>query len=181
MRHSRCPEKPPAFSRLHMGRLADEHVVRGRVLVNRDAAQQQERLRLRQLIYGGLIVIGVYMVQPFLTAASLDLSARLCVIAFSVAIPLLTALVVVDRQAASRRRRIAAVVVAIVQLVAQWSSFVGVVAGFWHITWVAGVGVLAGVLLGTAVISVAYMRPPQTQLSQQPTPRGSEAPGDKGS
>jgi hypothetical protein len=34
--------------------------------------------RQDDLVYGGLIAIGVYMVQPFLTAASLDLSARTC-------------------------------------------------------------------------------------------------------
>jgi hypothetical protein len=43
------------------------------------------------LIYSGLIVIGVYLVQPFLVAGTLDLSARVCVVAFSVAIPLLAA------------------------------------------------------------------------------------------
>jgi hypothetical protein len=148
------------------------------VAMKEDAEQQQEWVRLRSLIYGGLIVLGVYMVQPFLTAASLDLSARVCVIAFSVAIPLLGSLVVVNRQEAFRRRRLAAALVATAQVVAQWSSFVGVVAGFWHITWVAGVGVLASALLGTAVISVGYMRPGR---SQQPLPRGGEAPGGKGS
>jgi hypothetical protein len=51
--------------------------------------QEQEWLRQLSLIYGGLILIGVYLVQPFLTAASLDLSAKVCVVAFSVAIPLL--------------------------------------------------------------------------------------------
>lgn len=54
----------------------------------------------------------------------------------------------------------------------------GVVAGFWHITWVAGVGALSSGLLGTAVVSVGYMRP---GWSQRPTPRRDEAPGDKGS
>jgi hypothetical protein len=49
------------------------------------------------LINGGLILIGVYMVQPFPTAASLDLPARICVVAFSVSIPLLGALVLVNR------------------------------------------------------------------------------------
>jgi transposase len=44
------------------------------------------------------------MVQPFLTAGSLDLSARICVVAFAVAIPLLTALVMVNRQEVFRRR-----------------------------------------------------------------------------
>jgi hypothetical protein len=49
--------------------------------------REQEWLRQLSLIYSGLILIGVYMVQPFLTAASLDLSAMVCVVAFSVAIP----------------------------------------------------------------------------------------------
>jgi hypothetical protein len=61
------------------------------VTVDEDAEQEQEWLRESDLINSGLIVIGVYMVQPFLTAASLDLSAKICVIAFSVAIPLLAA------------------------------------------------------------------------------------------
>jgi hypothetical protein len=142
-----------------------------------DAGQEQEWFRLRSLVYGGLIVIGVYMVQPFLTASSLDLSARICVIAFSVALPLMAALALTDRQEAVQRGRLAAALLATAQTVAQWSAFVGVVAGFWHITWVAGVGVLASGLLGSAVISVGYMRPGR---SQQPMPRGGEDPRDKG-
>ena len=57
-----------------------------------------EVVRQQGLIYGGLILIGLYMVQPFLTAPSLDVSAKVSIIAFSVAIPLLAALVVVNRQ-----------------------------------------------------------------------------------
>lgn len=103
-----------------------------------DAEQADERIRLRHLIYAAFIVVGVYMVQPFLTAQSLDVAARLCVIAFSVAIPLLAALIVVDWQRGLRRRRAASALVTIAQ----------VIAGFWHITWVAGVGVLARGILG---------------------------------
>lgn len=62
---------------------------RGREWFGQDPTLVQEWLRQNNLIYGGLIAIGVYMVQPFLTAGSLDLSARICVVAFSVAIPLL--------------------------------------------------------------------------------------------
>jgi hypothetical protein len=66
-----------------------------------DPGQDQEWLRESDLINGGLIILGVYMVQPFLTAASLDLPARICVVAFSVTIPLLAALVLVNRRARS--------------------------------------------------------------------------------
>jgi hypothetical protein len=64
----------------------------------RDSAQEEAWIRQLNLIYVGLIVVGVYMVQPFLTAASLDVSARISVVAFSVAIPLLAALVLVNQQ-----------------------------------------------------------------------------------
>ena len=119
---------------------------------------EQEWLRQNNLIYGGLIGIGVVMVQPFLTAASLDLSAKICVVAFSVAIPLLAALVLVNRQEAFRRRAARSGLVETARVVAQVCAFVGVVAGFWHILWIAGVGMLASGIVGVAVHSAGYWR-----------------------
>ena len=149
-----------------------------------NAAQEQEWLRQLSLIYSGLILIGVYMVQPFLTAASLDLSAMVCVVAFSVAIPLLAALVIVNRQEAFRRRATPSVLATIARVVAQDLAFVGVVAGFWHIHWIAGVGMLAGGLAAVAVQSVGYWRLERDRLlarDQQPTPQDGDEPGDAGS
>jgi O-antigen/teichoic acid export membrane protein len=128
------------------------------VTVNEDVEQVQETLRQLNLIYSGLIVIGVYLVQPFLTAGSLDLSAKVCVIAFSVAIPLLAALVVINRQEAFRRRMTKSILVTIAQVVAQSCAFVGVVAGFWHIMWAAGVAMLAAGLVAVGVHSAGYAR-----------------------
>ncbi len=71
--------------------------------VKEDPEQEQEWLRQNDLIYGSLIGVGVVMVQPFLTASSLDLTAMVCVVAFSAAIPLLAPLVMVNRQEAFRR------------------------------------------------------------------------------
>jgi hypothetical protein len=65
---------------------------RRRKMVAAEPRAKQEWLRQLSLIYSGLIGIGVVMVQPFLTAASPDLSAMVCVVAFSLAIPLLAAL-----------------------------------------------------------------------------------------
>ena len=126
--------------------------------MNEDVEQVQETLRQLNLIYSGLIVIGVYLVQPFLTAGSLDLSAKVCVIAFSVAIPLLAALVVINRQEAFRRRMTKSILVTIAQVVAQSCAFVGVVAGFWHIMWAAGVAMLAAGLVAVGVHSAGYAR-----------------------
>ena len=82
----------------------------------------------------------------------------MCVIAFSVAIPLLAALVVINRQEAFRRRMTRSVLVTMAQVVAQSCAFVGVVAGFWHIMWAAGVAMLAAGLVAVGVHSAGYAR-----------------------
>lgn len=66
--------------------------------------QQQEWLRQNSVIYGGLIVTGLILVQPFLTATSLDLSAKISVVAFSVAIPMLAGPVLLNKEETFRRR-----------------------------------------------------------------------------
>jgi len=121
-----------------------------------------------------LIGTGVVMVQPFLTAASLDLSAKICVVAFSVAIPLLAALALVNRQEAFRRRRTRSVLVSITQVVAETCASAGVVAGFWHILWIAGVGMLASGLVAVAVHSAGYVR---LERDQEATPQNPATSG----
>jgi hypothetical protein len=143
-----------------------------------DPQQEQAWIRQLSLIYSALIGIGVVMVQPFLTAASLDLSAKVCVVAFSVAIPLLAALVLVNQHEVFRRRVTKSVLIETARVVAQLCAFVGVVAGFWHILWIAGVGMLAGGLAGVAIQSMGYWRLERDRLlarDQQPPP---EEPGD---
>ena len=125
-----------------------------------------EVVRQQGLIYGGLILIGLYMVQPFLTAPSLDLSAKVSILAFSVAIPLLAALVVVNRQEAFRGRLTPSVTVTVARVVAQGAAFVGIVAGFWHISWVAGVTFLAAGFVAVGIHSAGYMR---LEGTQEPT------------
>jgi hypothetical protein len=118
----------------------------------------QEVLGQLGLIYGGLILIGVYMVQPFLTAPSLDASAMVTIVAFAVAIPLLAALVMVNRQEAFRGRLTTSRIVAVARVVAQNCAFVGIVAGFWHITWIAGVTFLVAGLVAVGVHSAGFWR-----------------------
>jgi hypothetical protein len=139
--------------------------------VRQDPALEQEWLRQNNLSYGGLIAIGVFMVQPFLTAASLDVAAKTCILAFAVAIRLLAALMLLNRQEAFRRRRARSLVVT----VAQACAYAGVVAGFWHILWIAGVALLASGLLAVAVHSAGYWR---LERDQPPTLQKPEDPGD---
>jgi hypothetical protein len=64
-------------------------------------------------------------------------------------------------------------VVEVTKVVAQTCAFAGVVAGFWHILWIAGVGILAGGLVAVGVHSAGYMRVEQGHL---PTPPDAEDP-----
>jgi hypothetical protein len=89
-----------------------------------------------------LSAIGIVLVQPFVAGASLDTSGMICAVAWAIAIPLLAALVLVNRHETFRRRRTPSRTVAVARATAQASAFVGLVAGFWHIHWIAGVGVL---------------------------------------
>lgn len=140
-----------------------------------DPGQDQEWLRESDLINGGLILIGVYLVQPFLTAASLDLPARICVVAFSVAIPLLAALVLVNRRELSQHRATRSRLAVWTRVAAQNLAFVGVVAGFWHTSWIAGVGMLVSGLVAAAVHAAGWMG---LKWEETPTALEARGPGD---
>jgi uncharacterized integral membrane protein len=95
--------------------------------------------------------------MPFLTATSLDLPARICVVAFSVAIPLLAALVLVNRRELSQHRATRSRLVVWARVVVQNLASVGAVAGFWHISWMAGVGMLASGVVTLSVHAAGYL------------------------
>ena len=118
----------------------------------------REMLGQQGVIYGGLIIIGTYMVTPFLTAPSLDASATISIVAFAVAIPFLAALVLVNRQEAFRGRRTPSVTVTVAQAVGQGAALVGIVAGFWHITWIAGATFLVAVFVAMGIHSAGFWR-----------------------
>jgi hypothetical protein len=63
----------------------------------------------------------------------------------------------------------------VITAIAQNSAFVGVVAGFWRILWVAGVGILVSGLAGVAVHTAGYVR---LELNPPPPPQEAEEPGD---
>ncbi|MET0564496.1 MAG: hypothetical protein ABW114_13765 [Gaiellaceae bacterium] len=91
----------------------------------RTPEMKEEELRQTGLIYGGLIPVSVVMAQGFLEASSLDTSARIGSIAFAVAIPLLAALVLVNRQEAFRGRQTTSVLVTLARVIAQRLSSSG--------------------------------------------------------
>lgn len=141
----------------------------------RAVAQRDESLRQHNLMYGGLIAIGIVMMQPFLTEAP-DLSATICVVAFSVAIPILAALVLVNSQERYRRREAASRFVQFARQAAFGAGFIGVAAGFWHITPIAGVGILVAAVVAIAVQSVGYTVVEQEGAQAAPEGKDQGAP-----
>ena len=123
-----------------------------------DPAAQVEWIRQSNLIYGGLAGAGLVVVQPFLTATSLDPSAMVCVIAFAVSIPLLAALLVLNRQEEFRHRASKSRFVGVAKAVAQASAFVGITAAFWHISIVAGIVFLVVGFVAVGVHSSGYVQ-----------------------
>lgn len=146
-----------------------------------EPAQQWEWIRQNNMIYGALIAIGVILVQQFLTVtpSPLDWSAKICVVAFSVAIPLLTALILLNRQETFRRRVTDSLMVRASQPIAQLLAFVGVVAGFWHIFWLAGVGILVSSFVAMMVHSAGYLRLERAaKAAAHAEPAGPQSPDD---
>jgi hypothetical protein len=121
------------------------------------------------------MAIGIVMVQALLPYPPLDASALACVIAFAVAIPLLAALILVNRHEQFRRRRSSSRIVAGARAVAQGAAFLGLVAGFWHLHWIAGVVVLGSSLVALGVHSAGF-----TTLEWQPAKPAREDPSAEG-
>ena len=140
--------------------------------------QQREWIRQNSVIYGALIAIGLVLVQPFLTVTTLDWAAKICVVAFSAAIPLLAALILVNRQEDFRGRAADSVVVRVTRSLAQLLAFVGVVAGFWHIMWLAGVGILVSGFTAMLVHSAGYFR--LERAARAAGPAGPQSPDGAG-
>ncbi|WP_147425070.1 hypothetical protein [Bailinhaonella thermotolerans] len=140
--------------------------------------QEEENLRQYNLMYGGLIGIGVILVQPFLTvdASTLSLPAKICVIAFSLAIPLLAALMVLNRQETYRRRPTRSIFARVARESGLGLGFVGMVAGFWHIMPLAGVAVLVGGILGLTVYVVGFQRVEEEDAQAAAGPAGPAGP-----
>jgi hypothetical protein len=89
------------------------------------------------------------------------------VIAFAVSIPLLAALLVLNRQEEFRNRATRSPLVELARAVAQASAFVGQTAALWHISTVAGIVFLAVAFVAVGVHSsttrsTARFRPRKT-------------------
>ncbi|MGX1027440.1 hypothetical protein [Streptomyces sp. SAI-097] len=123
-----------------------------------ESEAQQEYLRQDNLTYGGLTAVGLVFLPPFVAGTPLSAAARVSVIAFAAALPLLGALMLLNSHEAFRKREASTRLVRGAKAVAIFAALTGVVAGLWHITWIAGVTALALGLLATRMYVSGIMR-----------------------
>ncbi len=121
-----------------------------------DWTQKAGWLQKDNLIYVGLIGIGVVIMQPFIATARLDLPSMISVVAFSLAIPLLAGLVMLNLVQSLHKYAAYPWYLVFARAVSQGSAFVGVAAAFWHVLWIAGVVVSVSGIVGLALYAAYY-------------------------
>jgi len=137
-----------------------------------EPAYGDELIRQNNRTYAALVGVGLILIQPFVGSVPLDVAAFVCVIAFALAIPMLAGLIMLNAQESFRHRSTKSLAVTIAQQAALACAFIGIVAAFWHISWVAGVVVLAASIVGMSVHSVGWTRLEREALKERRAAQG---------
>ena len=106
---------------------------RGRYLL------RPEWIRAEAVVNAGLIVVGIYIVQSLLASSFADTAARISIVAWAVAIPLLAALGMLNVAQESYRYASYPAYLLMARAIAQGSAATGVVSAFWRIWMPAGI------------------------------------------
>ena len=122
--------------------------------MNEDWPPKAGWLQQDNLIYVGLIGIGVVIMQPFMAAARLDLPSIISVLAF----PLLAGLMMLNLAQSVHHYAAYPWYLVLARAVGQGSAAVGVAAAFWHVLWIAGVVVSVSGIVGLALYATYYRR-----------------------
>lgn len=119
-------------------------------------AEKKKYAKQNSLMYGGLIAVGVVILQGFLTASPLGVSGRISMIAFAISLPLLAVLLMLDEWQSGEQAPSPSMTDDAAKAIALLSSLVGVVAAFWHIDWSAGVAVIAAGVVALGVYGTHF-------------------------
>lgn len=152
--------RPPASNPPHadgdpLG-MSDDEAITGELL--KEPGLADEWIRQNTLIYGGLIGLGVVIVQPYIGGGDPPVLGLVTVVAFAVAIPLLAVLMLLASQEAYRHRVSRARSVGVARGVAMAAACVGTVAAFWQISWIAGIVILVSGAFAVGVQSAGYVK-----------------------
>lgn len=119
-------------------------------------AETTEWRSLTTMTDTALVGVGIVMVQPYLGGGPLESIEVVSVTAFSGAIPLLSALLLLGLHENYRQRISNSMTVSLTRSTARIAALVGVATGIWRITPIAGVVFAGSSALGVLVYSTGY-------------------------
>ncbi|MGF7228749.1 MAG: hypothetical protein ACQR33_02070 [Candidatus Saccharibacteria bacterium] len=122
-------------------------------------AQEREWIREANITYGGLIGLGLVMIQPFIYRGQfVGLPAKICVVSFAISTPILAALLLLNREEEFRKHMTKSGIVAVGRSIAQLAAVTGFVAGLWHISPLAGKAAIASCIFAMSAHSAGYVK-----------------------
>jgi hypothetical protein len=137
------------FATRRGGETPDE---RGRYIV------KPEWIRADTTVNAAFIVVGVYLVQTFLATGVTDLAARISIVAWAVAIPLLAALAMLNVVREWYRYTSYPFYWGIAWSVGHGAALIGLGAAFWHIWSPAAIVLIVSGVAGIALYQVSVHR-----------------------
>jgi len=136
-----------------------EKNIQEEILLSHTPSIEREWIKQDKIIYAALTGAGLLLVQPFLyEGQAKSLSAMVTVIAFSIAIPILAALLLLNEEESFRKHLSQSRIVAFTRAIGQAAAFVGFIAAFWHVNSVAGICALGASVVGMSAHSAGYMK-----------------------
>jgi O-antigen/teichoic acid export membrane protein len=124
-----------------------------------------------RLLLVGLIGISVVIVQALIVIGPKDPAGVIALFAFAVSLPVLGALAIVDLVFERYRYASFPAYLNVAYFIGENGAAVGVVAAFWHVSWVAGVLVLISGAFGLTVYLFYSRRLERENASEGPAPR----------
>ncbi len=118
---------------------------------------QEGYLRQSNTILAGLIGISVVIVQALIANKTTDPPTVIALIAFALALPMMGTLVMINVILSRNRYASFPGYLTFAYVLGEGSAALGVVAAFWHVTWVAGLLVIVSSLVGMTIY-FAYSR-----------------------
>jgi hypothetical protein len=98
---------------------------------------QQKRQQLN-LIYGGLIGIGIFFIIDLVSETPLDTSLTVALFCFAIALPFLALLIMRNYIEATHKYTVRPAYINISAIIGALGIIIGLIAEIWHVTWIAG-------------------------------------------
>ncbi len=137
--------------------------------MNQKYELKDETIRQSNAILAGLIGISVVIVQALIANNATDSAAVIALLAFAIGLPMMAVLVMLNVLLARHRYASFPAYVTLAYVAGEGGAAVGVVAAFWHLSWVAGVLIVVSCLAGIGIY-FAYSR----QLQKDNAPEGNK-------